>query len=239
MSNETIPARANGQAIDDSWFNLLRSVLNGSLFPRTAGVATDQGGSLGDSSYRWLAAYLYSLVIMNGTKGVTLAAPSDLASDFQMTLPSSLPGSTLPLLVSSAGLMSFGSITKAMIEALGHSVSSSCGTFLTSGSSYTDVTNLSVSITTVGKPVYVGLTPDTSNPSAEVDMTNASADSGIQILRDSTVIYKLEGLVTTPAGGVWAFDEPAAGTYTYKVQAKGTGSSTSLTNLRLLAYQVT
>lgn len=61
MSNDTIPARKEGQLSDASWFNFLRTVLSGDWFPRNTGAAiADTSGALGTSAYRWLRAYIAS-----------------------------------------------------------------------------------------------------------------------------------------------------------------------------------
>lgn len=61
MSNEAIPARREEQTIDAEWFNLLRSVMVGSIFPRNGGANVETlKGSLGTSIYRWLRAYIAS-----------------------------------------------------------------------------------------------------------------------------------------------------------------------------------
>lgn len=59
MATDTIPARSNGQTIDENWFNLLRTVLGVDHVPRnSSGVATAVGGSLGSATYPWLKLFL-------------------------------------------------------------------------------------------------------------------------------------------------------------------------------------
>ena len=59
MSNEAIPARLEAQTSDASWFNLLRSVMTGSIFPRNTGAVVQTAiGGIGSSTYRWLRAYI-------------------------------------------------------------------------------------------------------------------------------------------------------------------------------------
>src|SRR5438132_8845688 len=50
-------------------------------------------------------------------RGITLQSPAGLASAYAITLPSPLPGSTLPLLLSSGGIMSTGQLTTAHLSA--------------------------------------------------------------------------------------------------------------------------
>lgn len=118
MGNNTIPARANGQTIDEVWFNVLRAVMGGDLVPRnTAGVATDQGGDLGSSSIAWLNAWMTTLKLLNGTKKISLSAPAGLAADYAMTLPGALPASTLPLQISPSGILTFAKIPNGGLAA--------------------------------------------------------------------------------------------------------------------------
>lgn len=56
-----LPTRANGQNVDETWFNRLKSALVGAFVPRNAaGSPTDEGGSLGSSSYKWKKAHITS-----------------------------------------------------------------------------------------------------------------------------------------------------------------------------------
>lgn len=54
MSLEKLPARSNGQNIDETWFNLIKRILGGVIAPRnTDGEVTARAGSLGSATYRW------------------------------------------------------------------------------------------------------------------------------------------------------------------------------------------
>lgn len=211
--------------------------------------------------------------------------------------------------------MADGFLTQAKRAALGQQVSSSCGTYSRSVATFGNVTNLSVSITTTGRPVFVGMIPaggegsqsyisiggpGANTPSTLTGLTHtapvtpdyaiqdfvssgagtaygfASKDEGnsvlkvianlqsrmgdvedfsgawdglIQILRDSTSISELyvSALATRAAGstvvspsGPWTIDVPAAGTYTYLVQAKVTDAAFTigLQNWKLIAFEL-
>ena len=61
MGSDTLPARANGQTIDQTWFNILQSILTADNYPRnTSGIVTNEAGSLGSKTYQWLKAYIKS-----------------------------------------------------------------------------------------------------------------------------------------------------------------------------------
>jgi hypothetical protein len=64
MGQQTLPDRANGQTIDENWFNLIKQILCGELVPRDSdGVATSLAGQLGTASLIWLYGYLQSVLI--------------------------------------------------------------------------------------------------------------------------------------------------------------------------------
>lgn len=61
MGSDTITARSNGQTIDETWFNIIRSALAGDQFPRnTNGVTESLAGSLGSSTYKFLKMFVAS-----------------------------------------------------------------------------------------------------------------------------------------------------------------------------------
>lgn len=116
-----------------------------------------------------------------------------------------------------------------------NSVSSSSGNYSHSGV-YADVTNLSVTITTTGRPVVVMLIPDGS---ANYSYCGSNGSGFYKILRDSTAIYESvsNDAVYFPCSAIMAFDIVAQGTYTYKIQSSS--SSTVYTQYcKLLAYEI-
>lgn len=138
---------------------------------------------------------------------------------------------------------------------LNKKTSSSCGAFSTTATSLTDITNLTVTITTAGGPVFVGLVPDgDQNTPADIAVaTNSSGTTAIStwaIVRDSTRIgvYTL-GIQPTSTTGVHSIEMPpcalstiddvAAGTYVYKVQVQVSGvNQTALADqCKLVAYE--
>ena len=61
MGIDTLPSRADATTIVATWFNVLRSALNGDLVPRAStGVATANAGSLGTVTYPFLRAEIAS-----------------------------------------------------------------------------------------------------------------------------------------------------------------------------------
>ncbi len=150
-----------------------------------------------------------------------------------------------------------GNVTKAKLTALGQQTSSSSGSASSySGTSFQDVTNLSVSITTSGRPVMIML----------VSATGANTDAGL-IIDDATDNF-LRGYfridrsgtavstqalaanygdatsdpqtVQAPCSTIAHIDAPAAGTYTYKVQVRGDANtySVAIDDCKLVAYEL-
>ncbi len=132
--------------------------------------------------------------------------------------------------------------------------STSSGTFSTDSTSYTDVTNLSVTLTTLGRPVRLFLdTADGTNESflrAIVDTSASNPFAKYKLIRDSTDI-KITDLAMTsgssstsvqvvvPVGVIDHLDTPAAGTYVYKLQTlAGSNNVSDVRHARLVAYEI-
>lgn len=145
-------------------------------------------------------------------------------------------------------------ITPAKRAALGQQVSSSSGSYsLTGTTSITDVTNLSITITTTGRPVFVGLISDGTGVQSTIvytdtqvqlspelyfyrGATNISAQSFAQRVGGSSV-YSFTGV---PVSAVSHIDIPSAGTYTYKFSVRPTASTAvmEVLNAKLIAYEL-
>lgn len=146
-----------------------------------------------------------------------------------------------------------GAVTRAKLAALGHQVSSSSGNFTTGSGSYVDVTNLTVTITTSGRPVVLRLVPDgdvTHVSQLSASRSNVATGFFIAILRGSTKIYEsfvgvqsgsagTPSSIQLPPSVVQGFDDVVAGTYTYKVQvfALNTGDTVGVAYSKLVAYE--
>jgi len=201
----------------------------------------------------------------SGSKFLTLAPPAAMASNFGLTLPS-VPGSQSFMSIDTSGNIAAyaavsGGITGTMIApttvarsnlvAVGQQISSSCGTYNVTGSLAT-VTNLSVTITTSGRPVMV-FTQSASSGVAEYTLnTTGSASLLMQakILRGATTVYNTEfGASYSTSTSFWSLngpfnlmqlDTPSAGTYTYTVQAAALSGNSAhqITNVVLVAYEL-
>lgn len=190
-------------------------------------------------------------------KGVKLKSPTSLAADYDLIFPAALPGSTSFTTIDTAGniaasistsggigtsnianlaittaLINTGAVTLPKMASPNMVVTASCGSFSTSSGSGVDVTNLSATITTSGKPVNITFQPDgTGNTSYLANLSAANAFAGWHLFRDATEIstsfsFNGDGAETTYlAGGLNFIDTPAAGTYTYKLTATAGGGN--------------
>lgn len=145
-------------------------------------------------------------------------------------------------------------VTRAKLEAVGQQISSSCGTFTRTSGAYADVTNLSVNLTTSGRPVRLALQTVAAGSSAIFVGSSGgaitSARAQVALLRDGSIIceFTIGGGGASSAdlkfyqavSGFAYLDVPAAGTYAYKVQAKivDSNNQVNIENVVLVAYEL-
>lgn len=185
--------------------------------------------------------------------GITLVSPTGLGTNYQLTLPGALPGSTQFFTSSAVGLVSFSTanqIAQAVVRPTGTSVglegvaiSGSSGGFTTNSTSFVSVTNLSVTIQTSGRPVYVGLSPDPLGSPCYIGAAAGTSSGIIRLLNGASPI----ALISTPINNfvgpssISAIDTPVAGTYTYSVEARhatGGANSTFVNFCLLVVYEL-
>lgn len=143
-----------------------------------------------------------------------------------------------------------GSVTQAKRAALGQQISSTI-TFSSTSNVLADVTNATVTITTTGRPVFIGFTGEFS---AQVTSFNVTASASLitgdfAILRGSTTIMQTRIAISATGatsvintwgpGAVSHFDTPAAGTHTYKLQTRtDAGGTVTIGSMRMFAYEL-
>jgi hypothetical protein len=222
------------------------------------------------------------------TNGVVLGPPSGISSLYNVQLPF-VPGSATSIMqLDTSGNMSAslvvdnstleissqilqikpqgvtqGLLAPRTVSATGPlggiALSSSCGTFSTSSTSVVNVTNLSVTLVTSGRPVFVGLINDGNGTNPDfVQIASTSGilngESSVLFLNGSTVISKsnLQDVGASNAGTLSngipasAFSmidltvNGSPGTYTYKVQAivAAANQSISIQYATLIAYEL-
>lgn len=116
--------------------------------------------------------------------------------------------------------------------------SSGSGSYYTTSTSVVAVTNLTVTTDTPGRPVWVGLQADGSNPSF-IGAENASTDIQCYyyFYRDATLVGEGQWFRTfvsnptrlrMPSSSLWVIDNPAAGHYVYTLKVNVAAASTTL-----------
>ena len=176
--------------------------------------------------------------------------------------------------VSTAGSLVIGSIaaTSANIVAAavtratgvsvgtgGVAISTSSGSFSTANTSYINVTNLTATITTSGRPVYLGLIANTDTTVAggyiQLDISGATtlftksqfyrnavaiSNEIISELVTNTSATETEILLSYPCGAMTYIDTPTAGTYVYTLKTKVNDASGTVqfNHCRLIAYEL-
>jgi hypothetical protein len=143
------------------------------------------------------------------------------------------------------------------VNAVNKQISLDSGGFSASGGAGGDVTNLSITITTRGRPVWVGLIPKGDNNTAvlrtivigagagESNVSSLSLARGVTTIAAWNIGSSGDGSggdlqLVIPCGAIWTFDTPAAGTYTYKLVAvKGAGADAfEINNCKLMAFEL-
>lgn len=149
-------------------------------------------------------------------------------------------------------LIEDASITAEALPALGQQVSESSGNY-TNGSGLADVTNLSCSITTTGRPVFIALIPDGSSNASYLAVTDASgtADGVLTIDRGGSniALFNLNftdaggtgeqaATIIKPVGCVKYVDVVGAGVYTYKLRSAGETGTLSVAYCKLVVFEM-
>jgi hypothetical protein len=141
----------------------------------------------------------------------------------------------------------------------GVAISATSGGFSTASTTFVDVTNLSVTLVTNGRPVFLTLIPGVSASDSYVlndydgSGNTSRLSTSLKIVRDSTDIAFFTNTIarspadTTwigasfPSGGFTHVDAVTAGTYVYKVQGKanaGFETNLEVLDLKLVAFEL-
>ncbi len=241
VSNEVLTA----SDLNAEFNNLLNNTIPASIEDYSGDVSTmqttaDPGGSGTESLATTLAGEITRLrykikQLMNGTYWYSTPV-----------------GSLSTGGISTAALAAL-SVTRAKMEAVGQQVSSSSGTFQTASTSYVDVTNLTVTITTTGRPVMLKVIQDGTANAGKLTTSSDQFASycTVKILRDATAVSISQfgdngtGVTNTnseyPVSSIGHIDVVGAGTYVYKIQILNgayTNPLASFTYSKLIAYEL-
>lgn len=211
-----------------------------------------------------------SLVLRNlsaGSNGLTLSPPAAMGSNYTLTLPS-LPGATNIMTLDTSGNMAATlNVDNSTLQISGSTLqvkASGIGTAQIANGAVTpakqstknivfgsDVTVpvsggpttiTSISITTSGRPVFVGI-QDGGTPFAGTSFISTGSGTATIYLYNNATLLSQSTLVTTsgnlevPPGCVWVIDAPSAGTQTYILQGQS-NSTVTFSNIRLVAYEL-
>ncbi len=227
VSNEVLTAAA----LNAEFNNLLNNTIPASIEDYSADVATmqitaDPGGVATESLATTLAGEIARLryVIKRLFGGAQWY---------------STPVSTLATGGILSAALADGSVTRAKQAAVGHQISAAdSGSYSSASTTFVDVTNLTVDITTTGRPVIVML--QTSTTPAITSFVISTGEAQLKIVRGATDlgIYRFSPGVTVHSGVIVYLDAPAAGTYTYKIQGKTATGTLNVQDMVLVAYEL-
>lgn len=196
----------------------------------------------------------YSLTLFSALPGGTSFVTVDTSGNLGDSIPTSqgINTSNIANNAITTPLIADHNVTQAKLQlrptgttvaAGGIAVSASCGFFLTNTSSA--ITNLSVTITTTGRPVVICFRDDGLGGVARFGSVGAGnvqsrwvlKSNGAQICNQA-VTNGNGGTIYLPPNAFSFIDLPAAGTYTYEAFAiNDLGASADAENIVLIAYE--
>ncbi len=134
--------------------------------------------------------------------------------------------------------------SKSNLPAVGQQISSTCGGFSTASGPYVDVTNLSVTFTTLGRPVILMLIPENPSNDSFIIPPTTGGTGFIQFVQDGVGVGEFETTLNTSQIArlgitLTTIVVPSAGSHTFKVQAHSSGGQTfSVARYHLAAYEL-
>jgi len=128
-------------------------------------------------------------------------------------------------------------------------VSGESGGYVNSTTTETDITNLSCTITTNGRPVILMFFPFGLSRIIMSEVTTGVATATIRLYRGATVISRQRlgigravassASITYPGSIIFHIDKPAAGTYTYRATGQaGNADVLQVTNTSMVAIEI-
>ena len=240
---------------NDTSSNQVQLTLTGSVNATSSGITSGNDSAafssnvlvVNSSSAGPLNIQAGSLLIGNnsvGSKFITLSPTGTIAADYGLQLP------TIPAATSYLSIDTSGNIAASVPVAVNYAISSSCGNFSITTTSFSDITNLSVTITTSGGPVIVFCQSDGTSGGNNGGMFIFEAMGGTQeigLFRGASLVgqWALPAIgsgasVVLPGGTVYLFDPVSAGTYTYTVKGFniGTPFESIASYMVLVAYEL-
>lgn len=185
----------------------------------------------------------------SGSKFLTLSPPNAMAANYSITLPSIPASQSFVTLDTSGNLAGTYAIAAGLLRSnlppVGQIISASCGNFATASTSLTPVTNLSVTITSTGRPISVFVGSDGTDSGYTSGLGNAfyavTGFGQVVLLRGASIIagQVITGGTQIAASGINILDPRSAGTYTYSVQVNSpSGHTVGAAYLSLYAHEL-
>jgi len=171
---------------------------------------------------------------LGANKILTLPAPPAVTSFLQITPTGVITSTTSTVGGITGSNIAAGTITESNLAPANYGISPSSGSGLLLGAtSFTDVTNLSVTITTSGRPVRCQMQPDTIHAAG---INSGAQGINIALVVDGVVTY-IDTIDDAADNGSyypvsmfqWFVPVLAAGSHTFKVQYKNAGSAAAST----------
>jgi hypothetical protein len=181
-----------------------------------------------------------------GSNGVTVNPPASIPSNYGLFLPT-IPGTQSFLTLDASGnIAPYASISQGIqrsnLAPVGQQNSASCGVFTSSTVFASPVRNLSVTITTSGRPVMIFCQSDASGSACGFSNSGTSATWGLYKNGASPqlAIFQIAGTSTqiSPPSSILYLDNPTAGTYTYNISVNTAGGTSTTENMVLVAYEL-
>lgn len=272
--------QVTGPKIRKTDVNDIRTALYQDFVPRdSSGITTTEAGGLGTSTYVWGDSFVNSLTL--GSSGATpkisessnslvfdtATASTNItgkingvnAFDCSSTVCSFYSGGSVVADIDANGIntddIANGAITRAKMESVGQQITSAVDSHAFDQTSYVAVSGLSASITTTGRPVYVGLQAGTDVNANVIYSNGGGSDSAyiyVQFKRDGTVVAMMNQYIAVggasgttgarvgiPPSAYHLIDTPSAGSYVYTVEYKtAAGDAVQFEGVKLVAYEL-
>jgi hypothetical protein len=211
-----------------------------------------------------------------GANGITVKSPTALAAPYDVTLPGALPGATKFMRMEADGDVTVdtdvdnstlevsgttvrvkaGGSTKPKLAALGQQLSSNSNSFSGTSTTWANITDLVVTLTSTGRPIMLLCIAGSSNAKWGISRVAVGAGTTFGELRIAVSGDATANIAVTRFGGHTAGSTtdlyyppsiyshiyvPAAGTYTFQIQYQvngGSGDTLYATDMQLVAYEL-
>lgn len=246
------------RVIQQAHINDIRTALSGDFVPRSSlGSVNDNVDALGISTQRWSSVNScgYTLYGASSSNYVSIVPGSGMSGANQFALPPAAPtGMYGKLMMDTSGNISAQTQTTSTAAAIGNMAFSSDSNWSsTTTGSFLTPTNLSITLATTGRPVFVGLVAAANQAAFGISGTGAANGvmfggfyDGVSVIGGYSTYYS--GPTTTaaslayqiPCQTAWVIDFPSAGTHTYtwQVEIQTTGSTVYNVHCKLAAWEM-